>query len=218
MLDIKQYLLNDNQYYFDNIRKNKIILHHTAGGGRAESVIDYWNMSKERIATQYVISRSGEIFRCMIDDRFWAWHLGLEDVTTEFNTYFNSTSIGIELCAYGFLEKRGNEYFNVYNTKVKNEDVCVLDKNFKGHYYYQKYTDEQIASLEKLIEHLLIKHDIQMKNTCFDIHDFFYSDSFKRDDRTIYTHSNIRKDKTDVFPQPSLIEMINDLIKKRSII
>jgi hypothetical protein len=48
---IVQSRLKKTQYFQEDTPKNQIYLHHTAGGGNAVAVANYWNGTKERVAT-----------------------------------------------------------------------------------------------------------------------------------------------------------------------
>ena len=52
------------------------------------------------------------------------------------------TSIGIELCAWGGLTKKGDKFYNYVNGVVPQSEVAELQTEFKGYKYYHKYNDK----------------------------------------------------------------------------
>lgn len=198
-------ILNNDQYFREKTFKNQIVLHHTAGGGNAENVIHGWNFNTERIGTAFLIDSKGEVFKAF-EPEFWAYHLGLK---TNFNLALNKGSIGIEVCNWGQLIKKGNEFYNYVNKVVPSNEVVQI-KKFRGFEYYHKYNDAQIESLKKLILELCAKFEIKKKYNS-DMWDI--SQNALTSVNGIYTHVSYRADKNDMSPQINLIEMLKNLDK-----
>lgn len=198
-------ILNSDQYYKEKTFKNQIVLHHTAGGGNAENVIHGWNFNTERVGTAFIIDSKGEVFKAF-DPEFWAYHLGLK---TADNIKLNKGSIGIEVCNWGQLIKKGNEFYNYVN-KVVPENEVVQIKKFRGFEYYHKYNDAQIESLRKLLLELCAKFGIS-KHYNADMWDI--SPNALKGTNGIYTHVSYRSDKNDMSPQINVIEMFKNLDK-----
>jgi N-acetyl-anhydromuramyl-L-alanine amidase AmpD len=196
-------ILNNDQYFKEKTLKTQIVLHHTAGGGNAENVIHGWNFNQERVATAFVIDSKGEVFKAF-EPEFWAYHLGLK---TNFNVPLNKGSIGIEVCNWGQLIKKGNEFYNYVN-KVVPENEVVQIKKFRGFEYYHKYNDAQIESLRKLLLELCAKFGISKRYNS-DMWDI--SKNALGGFNGIYTHVSYRIDKNDMSPQINLIEMLKIL-------
>ncbi len=198
-------ILNNDQYFKEKTFKNQIVLHHTAGGGNAENVIHGWNFNQERIGTAFVIDDKGEVFKAF-EPEYWAYHLGLK---TNFNKPLNMASIGIEVCNWGQLIKKGDKYFNYINKEVPAEQVSVI-KKFRGFEFYHKYNDAQIESLRKLLLELC---------ATFNINKTYRSDMWDISNNAlgglngIYTHVSYRADKNDMSPQFNLVEMLKNLDK-----
>ena len=117
-------------------------------------------------------------------------------------------SIGIEICNYGPLTKKNGYYYNYVGGKVDYTQVTILDKKYKGHIYWQRYTDEQIESTRQLLVYLCDTYGISKE----------YNDSiFNIDNRAlkgengIFTHNSVRHDKSDIYPCPRMIEMLKNL-------
>lgn len=219
---ISTHALRPREYYQTEHTKKTIYLHHTAGGPRPDFTIDWWKKdgksdgTPRRVGTAFVIGRrsqktgdrfDGVTLRCF-NEKHWAHHLGLR---LNHNKRLNQESIGIEICNYGYLEKIGNEYFFAGKTKIPEEEVCVLDKPWRGHLYFEKYTEKQIEETKRLILTLAHLHniplpDIQYTREWFDLkYDAFVGTP------GLWMHCNVRYDKTDCYPMPELIDMLNTL-------
>jgi hypothetical protein len=77
--------------------------------------------------------------------------LGLkQEVFTEAGVSYKSLdkiSVGIEICNYGPLTKRNGYYYNYVGGKSRlYRGRPFLATKYKGHIYWQKYTDAQIES------------------------------------------------------------------------
>lgn len=280
-MNITKQHLPENEYYPAEYDKKTIILHHTAGSHRPDWVVSAWDRDQTRggkplrVATQYVIggksTRDGNTdWDGKIIEAFpvksWAHHLGTKNSN---NTQLNKIAIGIEICNYGPLTKSADgDFFTYVNSRVPEEDVVDLGKNWKGYRYYQKYTEAQIESVKFLIEKFaedfnidikkgmlelfekktktddmdtlelqkflnskgylgmngkkLIEDGIDGGNTRYALHTY---NDVKRGDwgafefnqlanhggEGIWSHTNFRKDKFDVYPDPQLIEMLKSL-------
>jgi len=208
---IKQVRLKDNQFFKEESPKTQIYLHHTAGNGNAEGVSRYWNGNETRIATAFIIGENGLIVQCF-SSKHWAWHLGIDNQDFAVNgakyVNLNKCSVGIEVCNWGYLKKKGDKYYNYAGGVVAPSNVTELEKPFKGFKYYYKYSDAQIESLRQLVEYLCDTYDIPKD----------YNDSIWNIDKNafknvkgIYTHNSVRKDKSDMYPCPRVIQMLKSL-------
>lgn len=227
---IEQYRLPEGEYVNSVTSKKYIFLHHTAGRNNPYSTIDNWAKDQRgRIGTHYVIGgvksslnmealgredrkHDGKVLQA-IDDLNWGFHLGAVE-----SSYMHRHSISIELCSAGWLKERNGEFYTWYNSKVHPSQVAKMDKPFKGHMYYHKYTDVQIQSLKALLIHIRNTHGISMENglLAWIKEDPFNAFDYKRDADLgkvtgLLSHGNVRTDKSDLFPQKELIEMLNTL-------
>ena len=233
-LKIYDNLLTDEEYYKEEISKNTLWLHHTAGGSRPDWTIGGWEKDFQkdengnaeldssgkqipvRVGTQYVIGRrssssddkswDGKILRAF-DDKYWAYHLGI----SRNSRMLNSRSIGIEICNYGPLTLNNNGvFFNYVNRPIRENEVIELETPFRGYKYWEKYTDLQLENLRKLILHLSSKWGIQYDKGIYDLNWFEYNERWFTTGG-LRTHTQVRKDKFDLFPQPELIQVLNSL-------
>jgi N-acetyl-anhydromuramyl-L-alanine amidase AmpD len=208
---IKQARLKESQFFAELSLKTQIYLHHTAGGGNAEAVSRYWNGNTERIATAFIIGADGLIVQCF-SSKHWAWHLGVGQ--KEFKaqgvpyTNLNKTSVGIEVCNWGYLKEKNGHFYNYVNARVPDSMVTTLETPYKGYKHWYKYTDAQIESTRQLLVYLCETYDIPKDYRA----EIFGLDveAFKGTPG-IYTHNSVRKDKSDIYPCPRMIEMLKNL-------
>jgi N-acetyl-anhydromuramyl-L-alanine amidase AmpD len=80
-------------------------------------------------------------------------------------------SVGIEICNYGPLKKQNGNFINYVGGKVDKSQVTELPEKYKGHIYWQKYTDEQIESTRQLLVYLCDTYGIsrEYNDSIFDI-------------------------------------------------
>ena len=227
-LVIDRQYLDKNQYVRDygKIEPKGFFIHHTAGWDNPYSTIRNWNNdSRGRVATQYCIGGSnvkgkeakhdGVVVECF-PNNYLGWHLGKVGKFA-----ISKFSGGVELNNFGYLTKKGDKYYTYVNTEVKKEFVCDLGYEFRGKRYWHAYSDKQIESLRLLILHLrdiypkmdlvnglpkLLKEGVDPADA-FE----FNTDAYNAKQFGLWTHTNVRKDKFDCFPQPELVEMLKQL-------
>jgi len=212
---IQQYPLTATQYAQDEFPKTQIFLHHTAGNSDPFATIKDWNSDERgRIATCIVIGGGqfdGKIVQCF-PSKQWAFHLGVKtSVFTDRGLQaktLDKTSIGIEICNWGQLEKKGNKYYNYVGKEVPAQEVCVLDKPYKGFKFYHKYSSAQIAAVKQLLQYWgpLYKIPLTYKEDIWQV-----TDRALKGEPGVFTHNSVRADKNDVSPQPELIQMLSTL-------
>jgi len=208
---IKQVRLKESQYFAEESAKTQIYLHHTAGNGNAEAVSRYWNGTSDRVATAFVVGKDGLIVQCF-SSKHWAWHLGISKA--EFKgqgaKYQNldKASVGIEVCNWGYLKEKDGKFYNYVNTRVPDSMVTTLNEPFKGFKHWYKYTDAQIESTRQLLVYLCDTYNIprEYRAQIFSLD----KEAFKGTPG-IYTHNSVRKDKSDIYPCPRMIQMLENL-------
>lgn len=218
---IKQLPLKDTEYFKEEVKKTQIVLHHTAGNSSAPSTIAAWNSdTRGRIAVCATISGKGlskntfdgEICQAF-SSKYWAYHLGIkQDVFRARGIKFqilDKIAIGIEICNWGPLEKRGDKFFNYVDREVLVEQVCELEVPYKGYKYYHAYTDAQIESVRQLLVYWHESWNIPLTYNEADM--WNVSDNALKAVAGVYTHNSYRKDKNDISPQPKLIAMLKSL-------
>lgn len=205
------------QYFDEATPKISIFLHHTAGGG-AEEAVRWWNQTPERVGTALFVERDGRALQCC-EIATWAWHLGV----TYANTKQNKLGIGIELVSRGFVipevkDKETTYYayplwpLKTQRVKIPTDQVVELDQTWRGFKFWHKYTDEQVKTTVELMKYLVKRFDIKVQK---DLTKFWeYDESVAKQNKPgIWAHTTVRKDKFDIFPQPSLIKAIQEAFK-----
>lgn len=217
-LEIKPYYLPTGEYIAGPTKKHWIFLHHTAGWHNPYQVIDAWAKDdRGSIATEFVIGgqsvKGGDIkYDGVVVQAFpkgnYGWHLGTG------NNVMHRCSTGIEVCNFGYI-KNGKTYVNV---PADPNQVVTLAKPFRGFQQWHAYSDKQIKVLKKLILYLanrdmvdihkgLIPLIKQKGADAFDV----YDPTLVENTRGLWSHTNVRKDKVDMFPQQELLDMLLSL-------
>jgi hypothetical protein len=223
-LVINKFPLSANQYMAGPTKKEYIFLHHTAGWNDPYKTVTDWEKdNRGRVATQYVIGgpniRNGDltfdgiVVECF-DDKAYAGHLGRVN-----SHYMHTHSVGIEICNFGFLKPAGAGYVTYTGQLVDADQVTDLGYTFRGYRYWHKYSDEQIQSLKKLIRHVAKLHGINITKGLIERLKVMEEDeAFEYDVnisngqiKGILSHTNVRKDKMDIYPCPRLIKMLKSL-------
>lgn len=218
--------LHDDEYYKAESAKDTIYLHHTAGGADAPSVLGFWEGDKTKagsalkVATSYVMGgpisanpdSDGKVYEAF-ESKYWAHHLGTKLGN---NTGLNVKSVGIEVCNWGPVTKtRSGKFITYVQTEIRPERVIELDKPFRGFKYYHKYSATQIEQLRKLIVFLMVRHDIKPQaGYVWTPESFELSKRAAKGEPGIWTHTHVRIDKTDLVPQPALMDMLNAIHEK----
>jgi N-acetyl-anhydromuramyl-L-alanine amidase AmpD len=210
---IKTCQLDSSQYIKQRTEKDKIFIHFTAGGPSAPNVIRYWDKDEPRVATAYVIDGGdGKAYECFHPD-FWSFHLGVKGT----NGALDKSSVGIEICSYGPLKEVGGKFYAWpadWKTEVSKDKVYELKEEFRGFKYFQAYTQDQLDTVEKLLEFLIEEYSIPVQKS-FDMNWFeFNDDLLSKKMPGIWTHTNVRKDKSDSYPDQRLLDMLNRIAKK----
>ena len=208
---IVQKRLSNDQFIQEEHPKKQIYLHHTAGGGNPVAVANYFQQKEGKVATAFVIGEKGTIVQ-LFSSKHWAYHLGLKpEVFAEMGVSYRSLdkiSIGIEICNFGPLKKQNGYFINYVGGRVDRSQVTELNGKYKGHIFWQKYTDEQIESTRQLLVYLCDAYGISKDyfDSIFDI-----DKRALRGENGIFTHNSVRHDKSDIYPCPRMIEMLKNL-------
>lgn len=216
-MDNKEFLssikqLDFNGRYIDKeFTKTQIVLHHTVSNGSAQDVVNYWKQLPTKVGVCMIIERDGTINQ-LFSSKYYAGHLGLKP--DHFNEYgipytdLNKTSIAIELISWGGLKVINNKVFNAYNKEVVNEPVTILDKPYRGYTHYQSYTPQQIESVRKLLLYWGERYDIPLdyNENIWDV-----CEDALEGTPGIFVHTSYRKDKSDLFPDKGIIDMLKSL-------
>ena len=134
--------------------------------------------------------------------------LGFKDYAIR-NELLNKQSIGIEIDSWGGLTKgKDGLYYNAYGKPISNK-LEVVECDWRGYKYFQKYSQAQIDTLAELLPLLMEANKIPsygIKDGNFDVR----MDALNGTPG-IYSHSSFRNDKSDLMPDQNLIKMLNNL-------
>ncbi len=218
-----------NQYMKEETAKKQIVLHHTVSPDGIGGDVAWWESTPERVATCMLVTANGTPHQ-LFSSRYWAHHLGIKTTTFEKydipksgsqNTILNKASIGIEIDSMGGLVKHKGYWFAagawkdgafLPNTKhqFKPEQIQEYPNGFRGFKAFAKYTPAQIKTTGELILLWAAMYDIPSK----------YNEDMWRINKKallgepgIWAHVSYREDKSDVHPQPELIEMLQQVEK-----
>jgi len=218
-LEVERYLLPKGEYKSGPTKKEYLFLHHTAGWQSPYKTIDSWGRDdRGTIATEFVMGGQsvkgndnkydGKTLQCMPEGAY-GWHLGKNG-----SQHMHTHSVGIEVCNFGYIEN-GKTYAG---TTADKSQIVTLNEEFRGHKEWHKYSDMQIKELQKFILHIASRDNIDVraglveaikKNGAggFD----FNKDAYYGKVKGMWTHTNTRKDKSDMFPQQELLDMLLSL-------
>jgi hypothetical protein len=218
-LEIEQYFLPKGEYITGPTKKEYLFLHHTAGWHNPYKCVDSWGRdSRGRIATEFVLggqsvkgnddTYDGKMIQCFPEGGY-GWHLGKNG-----SQHMHTHSVGIEICNFGYI-KDGKTYAG---TTAHESQIVTLNEAFRGHKTWHKYSDAQIEATRKWILYIAERDGIDVRDglvselkkngvKAFDFNENAYYGKVKG----MWTHTNTRKDKTDLFPQQELIDMLLSL-------
>ena len=218
-LIVNRHFLPQGEYKNGPTNKEYLFLHHTAGWHNPFNVIDQWGRdSRGAVATEFVLGgpsvkgNNDEFDGVMVQafpEGSYGWHLGKNG-----SQHMHTHSVGIEVCNFGWI-KDGKTYAG---TKVADSQLVELDKPFRGFKTWHKYSDDQIEALDKWIRWIGERDGIDIraglpalvKEKGADAFEF-NEDAYYGKVKGIWTHTNTRKDKFDMFPQQELLDMLMSL-------
>jgi peptidoglycan hydrolase-like protein with peptidoglycan-binding domain len=218
-LIIKQSFLPKGEYYSGPTNKDWIFLHHTAGWHNPYNTIKAWaEDTRGRVATEFVLGGpsirgnddrfDGELVQC-IPTGGYGWHLGQNG-----SQIMHTNSVGIEVCNFGYIVN-GKTYAG---TDAHKSQIVELPKAFRGHKLWHKYSDKQIEVLKQWILFIADRDNIDVRKGLVEEIKKNGAAGFEWNENAYYgkvkglwTHTNTRRDKVDMFPQPELIDMLLSL-------
>lgn len=236
--NISKAYMPKGEYYTTNEKKSWIFIHHTAGWNNPFKTISNWaNDKRGRVATEFCLGgQKIDDGNCQYDgviaqafpDGGYGWHLGIG------NNIMHRASVGIEVNNFGYLYKGGyfkkingvktwikkdaNKFYTYVGTEAENSQVVELKEEFRGFKFWHRYSDKQIEELSKLIKFIGERDNIDYRKglpelirqkgaKAFDICDV----SMCQNKKGLWSHTNCRTTKFDMFPQEELIDMLLSL-------
>ncbi|MCK9429231.1 MAG: N-acetylmuramoyl-L-alanine amidase [Candidatus Omnitrophica bacterium] len=208
---IKQIDYPEEKYIKKEYTKTQIVLHHTVSNGSALDVSNYWKTLPTRVGTCMILERDGTLNQ-LFSSKYYAGHLGLKpDHFIEYGipyTDLNKSSIGIEMISWGGLKEKNGRLYNAYGKEVVNETVTKLSTPYRGYTYYHSYTGKQIETLKNILLYWGERYSIPLD---YNANMWDISEDALEGTPGIWSHTSVRKDKSDAFIQPELISMLKSL-------
>ena len=227
-----------SEYRTSDEPKEWVFIHHTAGWNSPFKTIRNWSRdSRGQVATEFVlggqkITNGDAEFDGVIAQAFpeggYGWHLGIG------NNIMHRASVGIEVNNFGFLTEGGyykringiktwikktpGKFYTYVGTEAAEDQIVQLKEEFRGHKFWHRYSDKQIIELKKLLQYIGERDNIDIRQglpklikekgaEAFDI----CSVSMCQDTKGLWSHTNCRTTKVDMFPQQELIDMLLSL-------
>lgn len=184
--------------------KKQIILTHTS-----RKITDYVSSLKYRYngnnkkLPHYIIDRNGLIYSIIPTETYGEYF--------NKNSRLNKNSIIITLENLGWLRKNplSKGFVNWIGNSYNGE---IFKKKWRGYFFWQPYTDEQIDSLSELVIELCEKHDIEKKSIGHNVI-LPHVEKFNG----VTTNSNYNKESTDLNPAFDFDIFINKISDEKSI-
>lgn len=237
-IKVEQAFMPRDEYYYSSEKKDWVFIHHTAGWNNPFNTIKNWsNDTRGRVATEFVLGGQkitdgdrkydGAIAQAFADGGY-GWHLGIG------NNIMHRASVGIEVCNFGFLYLGGyykkvngvrtwikgkpNKFYTYVGTEAEDSQAIELKKEFRGHKYWHRYSDLQLSQLKKLIVFIGERNEIDVRKglpqmirekgaDAFDVCDV----EMCKKTKGLWSHTNCRSTKVDMFPQEELMDMLLSL-------
>ena len=221
--------VNFESYYFKSTyQKRQIIWHHSAGWDNARGMFEWWKQDgRVHVATSVGITDNGTVWRGF-DEKYFAASIGCSssvfkahNIPLKYgknsmgnwyvsnNLTLDKGAVAVEICNWGNLTEKDGKYYSWANAEVPSSKVVEL--NYKGYKYFEKYTSAEIKALKYWTLLNAIRFDIPVN---YNEDDFWTVNKNALSNVSgVYTHNSYRQDKTDVSPQQNLIKMAKSLGK-----
>ena len=218
-LIVNRHFLPEGEYKSGITKKEYVFIHHTAGWNNPYNTIDNWGRdTRGAVATEFVLGgqsvkgnddKYDGVMVQAFPDGHYGWHLGKNG-----SQHMHTHSVGIEVCNFGYI-KNGKTYAG---TSVHESQLVKLDKPFKGFDVWHRYSDEQIESLRLWLLYIADRDGIDIRSGLVEEVKLKGAGGFEFNEKAYYgkvkglwTHTNTRKDKFDMFPQQELLDMLVSL-------
>ena len=154
-----------------------IVIHYTNGDSDGSS--SWFQTRYPGTSAHYIIDRDGSVIQS-VPEAYTAYHLGCywsrtnceicPDSLCNNSGYFTDpieTTIAIELENAGpIFEQEDGTFINVFHRKIEEDSNVYfyygMDKRHKASRYYQSYTEEQLNTLQNLIDSIETRYGHKM--------------------------------------------------------
>jgi hypothetical protein len=218
-LVINKHFLPTGEYKNGPIKPEWLFLHHTAGWHNPYNCIDSWGRdTRGAVATEFVLGGQsvkgndtkydGEMVQAFPEGGY-GWHLGQNG-----SQKMHVNSVAIEVCNFGYI-KDGKTYAGA---TAAESQIVTLAKPFKGYKTWHRYSDAQINAMRLWMEFIAERDGIDIRAGLPALVKQKGADAFEFNEdvyygrvKGVWTHTNTRKDKFDMFPQQELLDMLVSL-------
>jgi len=201
-IDTETYKIKDINHYKAQCAKTQIVLATSLRkDGYYITRLQHKEYGNTKKWNTYTVTRDGLVFQ-HFDDKFHSDFLGIKEADKKL--------ISIVIENMGVLFKTPDDkYINWLN------EVCpesnMVEKQWRGYNYWEKFTDEQIESVVQLCKKLCDEYNIPKQ--CIEFHQY-HKDTIKF--RGIVFRSNYIEDSSDINPLFDISKfnemLANDLI------
>lgn len=193
-----------SQYNPTAFTKKQIVLHGTNSALSSQQISSSWQTNPFKFGVHFIIDRDGSIYQ-FCESHYWMHHIGFN--VNNFIT-LDQKSIAISLCCVGPVKKVDDHFYTLSNSVLDKSEVIQYAQEFRGHCYFQRYSDAQLQNLKKLLQKLCNAHKIptHVSTEKWDI-----SQAALDGKPGIYTSIHYRPDRSDCHPQKELIEILLSL-------
>ena len=126
----------------------------------------------------------------------------------------HQNSVGIEVNNFGWI-KNGKTYAG---TTADRSQLVTLSQPFRGYSTWHRYSDKQIEVLRDWILYIGERDNIDITDGLPRLIKSIGADAFeyipevvRGNCKGLWTHTNVKKTKVDMFPQPELMDMLVSL-------
>ncbi|AEA44955.1 N-acetylmuramoyl-L-alanine amidase [Fluviicola taffensis] len=203
-MKIIQLPLLESRYFRTAYTKKQIVLHGSNSDSSPKDTVSFWHTNPTKFGSPFIIDRDGTIYQTF-ESHYWIHHIGIKG--KDF-TSLDQHSIGITLSCLGPLKNIDGLFYSMTNSLVDVSEIIDYGQEFRGSRYFHRYTDEQLQSLNQLLQKLCATYQIpkQIATEQWDI-----SLAALDGKPGIFSSVNFRKDRSDCHPQPELIQMLLSL-------
>jgi hypothetical protein len=227
-----------DEYYTTGEKKDWIFIHHTAGWNNPFNTIKNWARdNRGRVATEFCLGGQkitdcdsqydGTVVQAFPEGGY-GWHLGIG------NNIMHRASVGIEVNNFGYLTEGGyykkangvrtwikrtpGKFYTYVGTEAHPSQVVELSEKFRGYKHWHRYSDKQIIELEKLIRYVGERDEIDVRKGLPELVRDKGAEAFDKcsvsmctETKGLWSHTNCRTTKFDMFPQQELMDMLTSL-------
>lgn len=188
LIDNTKYILTEKNYYKEIYGKTQIIIGHTYRNNMLHYAEWVYRLNgKNKKTATFTITKEGTTHQ----------HYDPKYYSTFINKEQDKASISIILENVGWLKKDGitNKYVDWLGNEYIKQNEEVLNKRWRNYSYWDKYSQEQLKSLRKLVVELCDDYNIPKNFIGHNVYDENV-DLYKG----IVFRSNYYQETTDVSP------------------